>query len=569
LSILNNATQKLIGDNDMAQAIPGQVSGQPILILREGSSRTKGKTAQRNNIMAAKVVANVIKSALGPKGMDKMLVSSFGDATITSDGATILDEMDIEHPTAKMMVEVAKTTDDEVGDGTTSVVVLTGRLLEKAESLLDKNVHPTIIVEGYRKAADKVLELYKEIAIQVDPTDTTILKKIAMTSMASKIVRENRDYLANIAVDAVLKVMEKRKGQYSVDLDNIEVEKKAGESLVATKLIEGMAIDKEVVHSGMPKSVKKAKIALLDTALEIEKTEFTAEIRIQSPDQIKAFLDEEERMMQRMVEKIASSGANVLICQKGIDDLVQHFLAKNGILAVRRAKTSSMEKLAKATGGKIVTNIESLSKADLGKAELVEERKLGDDEWIFIEGCKNPKAVTILIRGGTEKTVDEADRSLHDALCVIRDVVEHPEIVAGGGAPEMEVASRVKKWAEGLSGRVQLAALDFAEALEVIPTTLADNSGLDPIDILVELRSRHERGETWAGVDVFSGKVTDMTTLDIYEPLVVKEQIVKSASESASMILRIDDVIASGKTSAPPMPPGGPGGMPPGGMPGY
>jgi thermosome len=562
LSILNNATQKLIGDNDMAQAIPGQVSGQPILILREGSSRTKGKTAQRNNIMAAKVVANVIKSALGPKGMDKMLVSSFGDATITSDGATILDEMDIEHPTAKMMVEVAKTTDDEVGDGTTSVVVLTGRLLEKAESLLDKNVHPTIIVEGYRKAADKVLELYKEIAIQVDPTDTTILKKIAMTSMASKIVRENRDYLANIAVDAVLKVMEKRKGQYSVDLDNIEVEKKAGESLVATKLIEGMAIDKEVVHSGMPKSVKKAKIALLDTALEIEKTEFTAEIRIQSPDQIKAFLDEEERMMQRMVEKIASSGANVLICQKGIDDLVQHFLAKNGILAVRRAKTSSMEKLAKATGGKIVTNIESLSKADLGKAELVEERKLGDDEWIFIEGCKNPKAVTILIRGGTEKTVDEADRSLHDALCVIRDVVEHPEIVAGGGAPEMEVASRVKKWAEGLSGRVQLAALDFAEALEVIPTTLADNSGLDPIDILVELRSRHERGETWAGVDVFSGKVTDMTTLDIYEPLVVKEQIVKSASESASMILRIDDVIASGKTSAPPMPPGGPGGMP-------
>jgi thermosome len=552
------------GDNDMAQ-----LSGQPILILREGSSRTRGKTAQQNNIMAAKVVANVVKSALGPKGMDKMLVSSFGDATITSDGATILDEMDIEHPTAKMMVEVAKTTDDEVGDGTTSVVVLTGRLLEKAEALLDKNVHPTIIVEGYRKAADKVLKLYKEIAIQVESTDITMLKKIAMTSMASKIVRENRDYLANIAVNAVLRVMEKRKGQYTVDLDNIEVEKKAGESLVETKLIEGMAIDKEVVHSGMPKSVKKAKIALLDTALEIQKTEFTAEIRIQSPDQIKAFLDEEERMMKGMAKKITSSGANVLICQKGIDDLVQHFLAKNGILAVRRAKTSSMEKLVKATGGKIVTNIETLTEADLGKAKLVEERKLGDDKWIFIEGCENPKAVTILIRGGTEKTVDEADRSLHDALCVIRDVVENPKIVAGGGAPEMEVASRLKKWAEGLAGRVQLAALDFAEALEVIPTTLADNSGLDPIDILVELRSRHEKGETWAGVDVFSGKVADMTTLNIYEPLVVKEQIVKSASESASMILRIDDVIASGKTSTPPMPPGGPGGMPPGGIPGY
>jgi thermosome len=466
-----------------------------------------------------------------------------------------------------MMVEVAKTTDDEVGDGTTSVVVLTGRLLEKAEALLDKNVHPTIIVEGYRKASDMVLKLYKEIAIPVKATDKTILKKIAMTSMASKIVRENRDYLANIAVDAVLRVMEKRKRKYSVDLDNIEVEKKAGESLVETKLIEGMAIDKEVVHSGMPKRVEEAKIALLDTALEIEKTEFTAEIRIQSPDQIKAFLDEEERMMKKMVEKIAASGANVLICQKGIDDLVQHFLAKNNILAVRRAKSSSMEKLAKATGGKIITNIESLTQADLGSAKLVEERKLGDDEWIFIEGCQNPKAVTILIRGGTEKTVDEAERSLHDALCVIRDVVQNPMIVAGGGAPEMEVASRLKKWAEGLAGRVQLAAIDFAEALEVIPTTLAENSGLDPIDILVELRSRHEKGETWAGVDVFSGKVVDMTRLNIYEPLVVKEQIVKSASETASMILRIDDVIESGKTSAPPMPPGGPGGGMPGGMP--
>ena len=540
-------------------------NNQPILILREGASRTRGKTAQRNNIMAAKVIANVVKSALGPRGMDKMLVSSFGDATITSDGATILKEMDIAHPAAKMMVEVAEVMDDEVGDGTTSVVVFTGRLLEEAEDLLDKNVHPTIIVDGYKRAAIKALELYNDIAISVEPTDKSMLRKIAKTSMASKIVREDRDYLADLAVEAILKVTEKRKGEYKIDLDDIAVEKKEGASLVETKLIEGIAIDKEVVHTGMPKKIDGAKIALLDCALEIEKTEFTAEIRIQSPDQIKAFLDEEERMLKTMVDKIASSGANVLICQKGIDDLVQHFLAKEGILAIRRAKSSSMEKLAKATGGKIVSSIEELSEKELGKAEIVEERKIGDDKWVFIEGCTNPKAITILVRGGTDKIVDEVERSLHDALCVVRDVVQKSKVVAGGGAPEMEIASRLKKWAEGLSGRVQLAAIDFAEAMEVIPTTLADNAGLDPIDILVELRSRHEKGDLWAGVDVLSGKVEDMAKLDIYEPLVVKEQIIKSASESACMILRIDDVIASGKSSAPPMPPGGgmPGGMPP------
>jgi thermosome len=551
----------------MTQAISAQIGGQPVLILREGSSRTRGKEAQRNNIQAAKIVANVVKSALGPKGMDKMLVDTLGDATITSDGATILKEMDIQHPAAKMLVEVAKTTDDEVGDGTTSGVVLTGRLLEKAEDLLDKNVHPTIIVEGYRKAADKALEFFKEIAIPVDSMDKLMLKKIAMTSMASKIVRGNRDYLADIAINAILRITEKRDGEYKVDLDDIEVEKKAGASLIATKLIEGMAIDKEVVHPGMPKRIDEAKIALLNSALEVEKTEFTAEIRIQSPEQMQAFLDEEERMMRAMVDKIDASGANVLICQKGIDDLVQYFLAKKGILAVRRAKQSSMEKLAKATGAQIVTNVEELTEKELGKAKLAEERKIGDDKWVFIEGCENPKAVTILIRGGTEKIVDEAERSLHDALCVIRDVVQAPNVVAGGGAPEMEVASRLKKWAEGIPGRVQLAALDFAEAFEVIPMTLAENAGLDTIDILVELRSRHEKGEIWAGVDVFSGEVKDMTSLDVYEPLVVKEQIVKAASESACMLLRIDDVIASGKSSAPQMPPGGggmPGGMPPG-----
>jgi thermosome len=549
----------------MAQAIPAQIGGQPILILKEGSSRTRGKTAQKNNIMAAKIVANAVKSALGPKGMEKMLVDGLGDATITSDGATILKEMDIEHPAAKMMVEVAKTTDDEVGDGTTSVVVFAGRLLEKAEELLDKKIHSTIIVDGYKKAADKALKLYGEIAMDVPPTDREMLKKIAMTTMASKIVRENRDYLADIAVNAVLKVAEKTDEGYRVDLDDIEVEKKAGESVVETKMIEGMVIDKEVVHSGMPKSVENAKIALINSALEIEKTKFDAKIQIGSPEQMKTFLDEEERMMRVMVDKIVASGASVVFCQKGIDDMVQHFLAQNGILAVRRAKKSSMEKLAKATGGRVATSLDDLTERDLGKAGLVEERRIGDDRWVFVEDCEKPKAVTLLIRGGTEKFVDEAERSLHDALSVVRDVVQEPKVVAGGGAPEMEVALRLREWAGGLTGREQLAALDFAEALEVIPVTLAENAGLDTIDILVELRSSHEKGERWIGVDVFGGKAVDMTGLNVYEPLSVKEQIIKSASEAAAMILRIDDVIASGKTKTPPMPSGGPGaGMPPG-----
>jgi len=553
----------------MTQLVQAQIGGQPILILKEGSGRSRGKEAQRNNIMAAKIVAEVVKSALGPKGMDKMLVDSLGDVTITSDGATILDEMDIQHPAAKMMAEIAKTTDEEVGDGTTSVVVLAGKLLEKAEALLDKNVHPTVIVDGYRQSAVKAQELYNEIAISVEPTDKKVLKKVAMTAMASKIVREYRDYLSDIAVDAVLKVAEKTDGEYSVDLDDIEMQKKAGESLTETKLIEGIILDKEVVHAGMPKRVEDAKIALINTALEIEKTEFDAKINIEHPDQMKAFMDEEERMMRDIVDKIFASEANVVVCQKGIDDLVQHFMAKKGILAVRRTKESSMEKLAKATGGSVVNTIEGLTKNELGKAKLVEERKIGEDEWVFVEGCKDPKAVTILIRGGTEKIVDEAERSIHDALCVVRDVVKKPKIVAGGGAPEMEVASRLKEWAEGLSGRVQLAALDFADALEVIPTTLAENAGMDPIDAIVELRSRHEKGDTWVGVDVIGGKVDDISKLDVYEPLAVKEQIIKSASESTCMILRIDDVIASAK--APPGPPpgaGGPGGMP-GGMPPY
>jgi len=542
-----------------ARAVPAVTqSGQPVLILKEGTSQTKGREAQRNNIMAGKIIGEVVKTTLGPRGMDKMLVDTFGDVTITNDGATVVDDMDVQHPAAKMMVEVAKTTDKEVGDGTTSVVVLASSLLDKAEGLIDKNVHPTIIVDGYRKAAEKALEFYQKIAIGVNPLDKVMLGKIALTSIASKLVSEK--YLADMTVDAVLQVAQKSGEQYKVDIDDVKVEKKPGESLMQTKLIQGIVLDKEVVHSSMPKRVENAKIALLDCALEIEKTEFDAKINIESPDQMKAFLDEEEKMIKDMVDKVVKSGADVLVCQKGIDDVAQHYLAKAGVLAVRRAKQSDMEKLAKATGGRVVSNIGSLTKDDLGYAKLVEERKLEEDKWTFVEGCKNPRSVTLLIRGGTQRVVDEADRSLHDAICVVRDVVQKPKVVAGGGAPEAQVAMELRKWAEGLSGREQLAALDFAEALESIPLTLAENAGLDPIDILVDLRSRHQKDELWAGVDAFSGKIQDMAKLNVYEPLAVKEQIVKSASEVATMILRIDDVIAASKMKAPPMPPKGPGG---------
>jgi len=510
--------------------------------------------------MAAKIIAQAVKSSLGPKGMDKMLVDSLGDVTITSDGRTILDEIEVEHPAAKMMVEVAKTQDDEVGDGTTTSVIVAGELLSKAEELIDKNVHPTVIIDGYRKAADKALEVLEKIAIPVDPTDKEALKKVAMTSMASKIVSENKEQLADIVVDAVLYVARKVGDEYRVDLDDIMVEKKPGESVTGTKLIKGIVLDKEVVHSGMPKRVENAKIALLNCPLEVEKTEFDAKINIDSPEAMEAFLKEEENMLRSMAEKVAATGANVLICQKGIDDMVQHFLAREKILAVRRAKKSDMEKLAKATGGRIVTNLDDLKSGDLGYAALVEERKIGDDKMVFIEGCKDPHSVAILIRGGTERIVDEAERSVHDALCVVRDVVQEPKILAGGGAPEIEVARELREYAESLPGREQLAVQSFAEAIEVVPVTLAENAGLDPIDILSELRATHEKGETWAGVDVFEGKVSDMEKLEVYEPLAVKKQVIKSATEAATMILKIDDVIAAGKTKMPKTPPGPPGG---------
>jgi len=541
--------------------------GVPVLILKEGSSRSRGKEAQHNNIMAARIVSEYVRSALGPKGMDKMLVDSLGDVTITSDGRTILDEIDVEHPAAKMMVEVAKTQDDEVGDGTTTSVIVAGELLGKAEDLLNKNVHPTVIIDGYRKAADKALETLEKIAIKAGPTDKAVLKKVAMTSMASKLVAENREQLAEISVDAILHVAQKIGEEFRADLDDIMVEKKPGESITDTKLIKGIVLDKEVVHPGMPKRVEKAKIVLLDSALEVEKTEFDAKINIETPEQMEAFLHEEESMLRGMVDKIIATDANVLVCQKGIDDMAQHFLSRKGILAVRRAKKSDMEKLAKATGGKVVTNLEDMTKKDLGYAELVEERKIGDDKMTFIEGCKNPRAVAILIRGGTERIVDEAERSIHDALCVVRDVVQEPKVLIGGGAPEVEVAKALRVFAETLPGREQLAVQSFAEAMEIVPVTLGENAGLDPIDIVSDLRAQHEKGETWAGVDVFEGKVKDIRKLNVYEPLVVKKQVIKSATEAASMILKIDDIIAAGKMRAPPTPPGGPSGpgMPPGG----
>lgn len=489
--------------------------GVPVLILKEGSSRSRGKDAQHANIMAAKIIGEAVKSSLGPKGMDKMLVDSLGDVTITSDGRTILDEIDVEHPAAKMMVEVSKTQDDEVGDGTTTSVIIAGELLSKAEELLNKNVHPTVIIDGYRKAADKALETLEKIAISVPPTGKDALKKVAMTSMASKLVAENREHLADIAVEAVLNVAQKVGDQYRVDLDDILVEKKPGESITETKLIKGIVLDKEVVHPGMPKRVENAKIALLDLALEVEKTEFDAKINIETPEQMEAFLREEENMMREMVEKIAATEANVVICQKGIDDMVQHFLARKGITAVRRAKKSDMEKLAKATGGKVVTNLQDLTKKDLGYAALVEERKIGDDKMTFIEGCKNPRSVAILIRGGTERVVDEAERSIHDALCVVRDVVQEPKVVIGGGAPEIEVAKALREYAETLPGREQLAVQTYADAVEVVPITLGENAGLDPIDIISELRAHHEKGEKWVGVDVFEGKVNNLSLIHI------------------------------------------------------
>src|ERR671931_589010 len=537
--------------------------GMPVLILKEGTKESKGREAQKNNITAAKLIAEIVRTTLGPRGMDKMLVDTLGDVTITNDGATILKEVDAQHPAAKLMVEISKATDNEVGDGTSSVVILAGALIDKAEELIGKDVHPTIIVDGYRKSATKAIEVLNHIAQKIDPSEKEQLARVAKTSMQTKLVSREANELAQIVVNAISQVTEKTDSGYRVDIDDVKVEKKAGGSVHETKLIKGIVLDKEVVHGGMPKRIEKAKIALINSALEIEKTEFDAKININSPEQMNMFLEEENKMLKSMVDKVIAAGANVVVCQKGIDDIAQHYLAKTNVLTVRRVKESDMTKLARATGARVVNNLDDLTARDLGSADLVEERKVETDKWVFIEGCKHPKSVTILIRGGSQRVVDEAERSVHDALMVSKDVLEKPAIVAGGGAPEAYTASKLREWTSTLSGREQLAAEKFAEALEVIPLSLAENAGMDTIDALTELRSKQSRASHSFGIDARSGKVADMFKLDIVDPLAVKEQVIKSATEAACMILRIDDVIASSKSSGGP--PGG-GGMPPGGM---
>lgn len=539
-----------------------QAANVPVILLKEGSQQSKGKDAQRSNITAAKLVSEIIRSSLGPLGMDKMLVDSLGDITITNDGATILKEMDVQHPAAKMMVEVAKATDSEVGDGTTSAVIIAGNLLEKAEELIDNDVHPVIIAEGYKKAARHATDVLHKIAKKIEPKDKSILEKVASTSMQTKLVSIEAEDLAKHVVDAILKIVEEKDGKYSVKLDNIKTEKKTGGFVSDSYLVDGIVLDKEVVNSGMPRKVSDAKIALISSALEIEKTEFDAKINISDPQQIKSFMEEETSILKEMAEKIRTCKANVVLCQKGIDDIIQHYLAKAGILAVRRIKESDMTKLAKATGARIVGSVNDLAETDLGHARNVEERQVEENNWVFVEKCKNPKAVTFLIRGGSQRVIDEAERSIHDAFMVVKDVIERPMIVYGGGSPEAYLASNLREWSRTLSGREQLAVEKFADSLESIPISLARNAGMNPIDSVTQLRSRQNNGEHFVGVDVTNGRITDMKEKNIVEPLKVKEQVIKSASETANMILRIDNVVAS--TAQPPSPQ-----MPPQGMGGY
>ncbi|MFW9988230.1 MAG: thermosome subunit beta [Candidatus Odinarchaeota archaeon] len=537
-----------------------QLGGTPVLIMKEGTERTRGKDAMHNNIAAAIVIAEAVRTSLGPRGMDKMLVDQFGDVVITNDGATILKEIDVQHPAAKMMVEVAKTQDSEVGDGTTTSVILAGELLKRAKKLIEQKIHPTVITEGFRKAADKAVEILDSISIKSGIDDEKGLKNAAMTCMSSKIVSESKEKLAQICMDAIKAISEKTEdGKWIADIEKVQIQKKQGDSIDDTNLIKGIILDKEVVSPGMPKSVNDAKILLLQSAIEIEKTEFDSKLQINSPEQIQQFLDEEENMLRNMAKKIQNSGAKVVICQKGIDDMAQHFLSKAGIMAVRRVKKSDIEKLSKATGGTIFTNLDDIVPEKLGWAGLVEERKIMNDSWIFIEECKDPKSVVILIRGGTELIVDEVERALHDALCVVRDVVEDEKLVGGGGAPEIETAIQLRKYASTLGGREQLAVEIFADSLDIIPKTLAENAGLDQIDTLMKLRAAHQQGHKFAGHDLDTGDVVnDMSSVGVVEPTAVKVQAIKSSTEATSMILRIDDVIASAKSAMPPgMPPGG------------
>ncbi|MEM0052306.1 MAG: thermosome subunit alpha [Sulfolobales archaeon] len=533
--------------------------GIPVLVLKEGTSRTQGRDALRNNIIAARALAEVLKTSLGPKGLDKMLVDSFGDITVTNDGASIVKEMEVQHPAAKLLVETAKAVDAEVGDGTTSAVVLAGALLSRAEALLDQNIHPTIVIEGYKKAAAKAVEFLDEIAVKLDVSGVETpeglakvkpeLVKVLNTTLASKYLAtpDIINKLIDMVISAAVVAAEKKPdGTYEVRLDNIKIEKKKGASLADSQLVYGVVLDKEVVHPGMPKRVEKARIALLDAPLEIEKPEITAKINITSPEQIKSFLDEEAKMLKDMVDKIAAVGANVVICQKGIDDVAQHFLAKKGILAVRRVKRSDMEKLERATGGRIVTSIRDLTPNDLGYAELVEERRVGNDKMVFVEGCKNPKAVTILVRGANDMIVDETERSLNDALHTMRNILRDPKVIPGGGAPEIEVALRLRKYAESVGGKEQLAIQAFADALEEIAVVLASTAGMDALETLMELRKLHSEGKIYAGINVVEGKIAeDMLAINVAEPVIVKKQVIKAAAEAAAAILKVDDIIAA------------------------
>ena len=545
--------------------------GTPIIVLKEGTTREKGKGARSNNIMAAIAISDAVKSTLGPKGMDKMLVDFMGDVVITNDGATLLKEIDIDHPAAKMVIEVAKSQDEECGDGTTTAVILTGELLKNAAVLLDQNVHPTVINGGFNLASKKSMDALNKLAIPIKSSDKTTLRKIAMTAMASKGSSGSKELLADVVVNATTSVAETVNGKTIVDLDNIQIQKQQGGSIDNTEVVKGIILDKERIHEEMPKQVKNVKIALVNAALEVRKTEIDARIQINDPTQLQAFLDEEENMLRKMVEKVKKSGADVLICEKGIDDLAQHFLAKEGIYAVRQAKESDMEKLAKATGGKIVVDLDDLSSKDLGFAGIVEERKFGDDKLTFVIDCKNPKAVSILLRGGTEHVVDELERALHDALSVVKSALEDGKITVGGGAAATEVAMTLRDFAPNIGGREQMAIEAFANAIEAIPKTLAENAGLDPIDMMLEIRSAHKKGKKNAGINVLTGRVDDMLKNNVIEPLRLGLQEIQAATEAATMILRIDDVIAS-KSSGPPMPPpGGPGGpdIPGMGMGGY
>ena len=537
---------------------------QPIIILKEGTKQEKGRGAQLNNIMAARAISDAVKSTLGPKGMDKMLVDSMGDVVITNDGATILKEIDVEHPAAKMIVEVAKSQDEECGDGTTTAVILTGELLKYASELLEQKVHPTVITHGYKLASEKALEVLNHNALVIKKNDTPTLRKIAMTSMASKGgAGPSKELLADIVVDATSRVAEEINGKTYVDMDNIQIQKQQGGSIEDCEIVKGIILDKERVHEGMPKQVKNAKIALLNVSLEIKKTEVDAKIEIRDPTQLQAFLDEEESMLKKMVDKVKNSGANVLICQKGIDDVAQYYFAKYNIYALNRAKDSDMKKLAKATGGKIVANLDDLTRSDLGYAGLVEERKIGEDKLTFVMDCKNPKAVSILLRGGTEHIVDELERGLHDALFVVKVALEDGKMTVGGGASAIEIAMALRDYASSVGGREQMAIEAFAHALEIVPKTLSENAGLDPINMMIEMKRLHKKGNKYIGINVFNGKVEDMLKNDVIEPLRLGSHEIQTATEAATMILRIDDVIASksGGGASSGMP-GGMGGMP-------